>query len=148
MYKRILIATDGSELATKAVEHGMSLAKIVNAPVVVATVTEAWSSFDLARAARQGNQNPIAQYEEMATNVANHILEKASQIAKSHGVTCELMHIRDQHPAEGIVKTATEKGCDLIVMASHGRRAISRMILGSQANEVLSHSKVPTLIVR
>ncbi len=111
-------------------------------------MTEAWSSFDLAREVRHGNQNPIAQYEEIATKAANQILEKASQVAKSHGVTCELIHVQDQHPAEGIVKAATEKGCDLIVMASHGRRGISRVLLGSQANEVVTHSKVPTLIVR
>jgi nucleotide-binding universal stress UspA family protein len=148
MYKRILIATDGSELANKAVEHGISLAKIVNVPVVVATVTEAWSSFDVAREVHQGSKNPIAQYEEIAATAAKQVLEKASQIAKSHGVICELVHVPDQHPAEGIVKTATEKGCDLIVMASHGRRGISRMLLGSQANEVVTHSKVPTLIVR
>jgi nucleotide-binding universal stress UspA family protein len=148
MYKRILVATDGSELATKAVEHALLLAKLAQAPVVVATVTEAWSSFDLAREARQGNQNPIAQFEEMANSAANRVLEKASQVAKSHGVSCELVHVRDRHPAEGIVAVATEKDCDLIVMASHGRRGISRMLLGSQANEVLTHSKVPVLIVR
>jgi nucleotide-binding universal stress UspA family protein len=148
MYKRILVATDGSELATKAVEHASLLAKLAQAPVVVTTVTEAWSSFDLAREARQGNQNPIAQFEEMANSAANRVLEKASQVAKSHGVSCDLVHVRDRHPAEGIVAVATEKGCDLIVMASHGRRGISRMLLGSQANEVLTHSKVPVLIVR
>ncbi len=148
MYKHILVATDGSELATKAVEHAMSLAKLAQAPVVVATVTEAWSSLDLARAARHGNQNPITQYEEMTISAANHVLEKAAQLAKSQGVSCELVHVQDRHPAEGIVAAATEKGCDLIVMASHGRRGISRMLLGSQANEVLAHSKVPILIVQ
>ena len=148
MYKRILIATDGSELGNKAVDHAMLLAKLAQAPVVVATVTEAWSSLDLARAARHGNQNPIAQYEEMAISAANHVLEKAAQVAKSHGVKCELFHVQDRHPAEGIVAAANEKGCDLIVMASHGRRGISRMLLGSQANEVLTHSKIPVLIVR
>jgi nucleotide-binding universal stress UspA family protein len=148
MYKRILIATDGSELASKALEHGMTLAKTVNAPVVVVTVTEPWSSFDLAREVRQGSQNPIVEFEEIAASASNRILEKASQAAQSRGVTCELLHMKDQHPAEGIVKAATDKGCDLIVMASHGRRGISRALLGSQANEVVTHSKVPTLIVR
>ena len=148
MYQRILIATDGSELASKAVDHGISLAKILQIPVVVATVTEAWSSFDLAREARQGSQNPISEYEEMAAAAANNILEKASQIAKSQGVACELVHVQDRHPAEGIIAAATQKACDLIVMASHGRRGISRVLLGSQANEVLTHSKVPALIVR
>ena len=148
MYHRILIATDGSELAGKAVDHGISLAKVHQVPVVVVTVTEAWSSLDLARAARHGNQNPINQYEQMAASAANSILQKAAQVAKSNGVSCDLVHVQDQHPAEGIVAAAKEKDCDLIVMASHGRRGVSRMLLGSQANEVLTHSKVPALIVR
>jgi nucleotide-binding universal stress UspA family protein len=148
MYGRILIATDGSELAGKAIIHGISLAKRLNAPVCIVTVTEAWSSSDLARAARRGNQNPIAQYEEMATAAASHILEGAAQVAKAAGVSCETVHIRDQHPAEGIIAAAGDKACDLIVMASHGRRGLGRLLLGSQANEVLTHSKVPALIVR
>lgn len=148
MYRRILIATDGSELADKALAHGMSLAKILGVPVVVVTVTESWSSLDLARAARHGTSNPISQYEEMAISAASNILAKAGEIAKSHGVTCELVHIQDQHPAEGIIQAATERGCDLIVMHAHGRRGLSRMLLGSQSNEVLIRSKVPALIVR
>ena len=148
MYERILIATDGSELATKAIVHGINLAKQLNAHLCIATVTEAWSSTDLARAARHGNHNPIAQYEEMATAAATHILEGAAQVAKAAGVSCETVHIRDQHPAEGIIAAAKDKACDLIVMASHGRRGLGRLLLGSQANEVLTHSKVPALIVR
>ena len=148
MYKRILIATDGSELASKAVVHGLALAKDLKVPVSIVTVTEMWSSLEVARMARLGNQNPISQYEEMATAAASNILDKAAQIAKSQGVTCELVHVRDQHPAEGIIATAKDKGCDLIVMASHGRRGIDRILLGSQANEVLTHSRVPALIVR
>jgi nucleotide-binding universal stress UspA family protein len=148
MYKRILIATDGSELATRAVTHGLTLAKDLNVPVCAVTVTEAWSAFDLARMARMGSQNPISQYEEVATAAAKNILDKAAQLAKSQGVPCELIHVRDQHPAEAIIATAKDKGCDLIVMASHGHRGFDRLLLGSQANEVLTHSKIPALIVR
>ena len=148
MYKCILIATDGSELAGKAVTHGVALAKGLNVPVTVVTVTEAGSALELARMARMGNQNPIAQYEEMASAAASNILEHAAQIAKSQGVPCEVVHVQDRHPAEGIIATAKEKGCDLIVMASHGRRGIDRLLLGSQSNEVITHSKVPALIVR
>lgn len=148
MYQRILIATDGSETASKAVAHGIALAKDLKIPVSVVTVTEAWSAFDLAKMTRLGSQNPITQYEEMATAAASNILEKAAQIAKSQGVTCELVHVRDQYPAEGIIATAKDKGCDLIVMASHGHRGIDRLLLGGQANQVLTHSKVPALIVR
>lgn len=148
MYQRILIATDGSELAGKAVDHGIALAKRLSVPVTVVTVTEAWSALDLARMARQGNQNPISQYEQMAAAAATNILDKTREIANSQDVTCDVVHVQDQHPAEGIIATAKDRGCDLIVMASHGRRGIDRLLMGSQANEVLTHSKVPTLIVR
>lgn len=148
MYQRILIATDGSELASKAVAHGIALAKDLKVPVSVVTVTEAWSAFDLGRMSQLGSKNPIAQYEEIATAAANNVLEKAAQVAKSQGVACEKVHVRDKYPAEGIIATAEEKGCDLIVMGSHGHRGIDRLLVGSQANQVLTHSKVPTLIVR
>lgn len=148
MYKRILIATEGSEFGGKALAHGLALAKALNVPVCVVTVTEAWSAFELARMARVGNRNPIEQFEEMVTAAASNILSHAADLAKSQGVSCETVHVRDRHPAEGIIAAAAEKGCDLIVMASHGRRGVNRLLLGSQANEVLTHSKVPALIVR
>jgi nucleotide-binding universal stress UspA family protein len=148
MYKRILIATEGSEFGGKALTHGLALAKALNVPVVVVTVTEAWSALELARLTRLGNRNPIEHYEEMVTAAGNHILTHAADLAKSQGVSCETLHVRDSHPSEGIIMAASQKGCDLIVMASHGRRGVDRMLLGSQANEVLTHSKVPALIVR
>ena len=148
MYKRILIATEGSEFGGKALTHGLALAKAINVPVVVVTVTEAWSALDLAHMARIGNRNPVEQYEGMVSAAGNHILTHAAEAAKSQGVNCETVHVRDSQPAEGIIETALQKGCDLIVMASHGRRGVNRLLLGSQANEVLTRSKVPALIVR
>jgi len=148
MYQNILIATDGSELASKAVTHGVALAKQLNVPVTMVTVTEGWSALELSHMARQGAKNPIFQFEEMAATAASNILHKAKQIADSQGVSCDTIHIQDQHPAEGIITAARVKSCDLIVMASHGRRGLDRVLLGSQANEVLTHSTVPALIVR
>jgi nucleotide-binding universal stress UspA family protein len=148
MYKQILIATDGSELAGRAVVHGLALAKEVKAPVILITVTQPWSALELAHEARMGKANPIHQFEDMAAASAKVILDAAEQKAKIAGVTYELIHVPDQHPAEGIIAIAEKKGCDLIVMASHGRRAIGRLLLGSQVSEVLALSKVPTLIVR
>ena len=148
MYKHILIATDGSELANRALAHGLALAKQVKAPVTLVTVTQPWSAFDMAHKAREGNRDPLNQFEKIAGASAKTILDAAAQKAKNADVACELVHMQDQHPAEGIIATAEQKGCDLIVMASHGRRAVGRLLLGSQAVEVLSHSKVPALIVR
>jgi nucleotide-binding universal stress UspA family protein len=148
MYKHILIATDGSELASRAVAHGLALAKEVKASVTVVTATQPWSALDLAHEARLGHTNPINQFEEIAAASAKAVLDAAARQAKAAGVTCELVHVADKHPAEGIIAIAEKQGCDLIVMASHGRRAVGRLLLGSQASEVLAHTKVPTLIVR
>ena len=149
MYKKMLIAIDGSELADRALAHGLALAKEVKASVTVVTVTQLWSAFDMAHKARQDrDRNPMQQFEEIAAASAKVILDAAEQTAKRAGVACELVHVPDQHPAEGIIATAEKRGCDLIVMASHGRRAVGRLLLGSQAVEVLAHSKIPALIVR
>jgi nucleotide-binding universal stress UspA family protein len=148
MYKHILIATDGSALATKALEHGLALAKRDNAQVTVVTVTESWSPLDVAHEVRQGRPDPVGHFEEIAAAAAKHILDGAVERASAHGVTCNVAHVKDQHPAEGIVAVAKEKECDLIVMASHGRRGVSRILLGSQAHEVLTHCTIPALIVR
>src|SRR4029078_7404415 len=148
MYKRILIATDGSELATRALVHGLAVAKEVKAPVTLVTVTQPWSAFDMAHKAREGNRDPMHQFEEIAAASARAILDAARQKAQMAGVACELVHVPGQHPAEGIIATAEKNGCELIVMASPRRRAVGRLLLGSQAVEVLAHSKVPALIVR
>lgn len=148
MYKHLLIATDGSELADRALAHGLALAKEVRAAVTLVTVTQLWSAFDMAHKAREGNRDPMHQFEEIAATSAKKILDAAAQKAKLAGVACELVHVPDQHPAEGIIEIAEKKGCDLIVMASHGRRGVERLLLGSHVSEVLAHSKVPTLVVR
>jgi nucleotide-binding universal stress UspA family protein len=148
MYNHILIATDGSDLASRALAHGLALAKQVKSKVTLVTVTQPWSAFDMAHKAREGNRDPLHQFEEMAVASAKAVLGAAEQKAKAAGVACELVHVPEQHPAEGIIATADQRGCDLIVMASHGRRAVGRLLLGSQAVEVLAHSKVPALIVR
>ena len=148
MYQHMLIATDGSELARKALEHGLALAKLVGAQVTIVTVTEPWSPFEMAQEAREHRANPVAQFEAIAAAAAGRILDDAAERAKAKGVTCDFIHVKDRHPAEGIMSTADEKGCDLIVMGSRGLRGISRLLLGSQAYEVLTHCRVPSLIMR
>lgn len=148
MYKKMLIATDGSEPSSLAVQHGVELAKAVGAAVVLVTVTEIWSALDVARAAESGISDPIEQYEKIAEKSARRTLDAAEAIVKSAGVSCETLHVRDQAPAEGVVSAAKDKGCDLIVVGTHGRRGINRVILGSQATKVLAYSEVPVLVVR
>ncbi|MDH3195629.1 MAG: universal stress protein [Hyphomicrobiales bacterium] len=148
MYRNILISTDGSDLAGKAVEHGVGLAKDLDAAVTFVTVTEMWSALDMAAEVEHGTLNPLEVYEEMAAKAAEKILTAAKAAARKAGVKCETLHVRDRPPAEGIIATAEEKGCDLIVMASHGRRGLNRILLGSQTTEVLAYTKVPVLVVR
>ena len=148
MYRRILIATDGSKLAQVAVEHGLELAQSVGAAAIFVTITEPWSALEMAGAAEQGRPEAIQAYEDAAARSAETILEDAKSLAQSIGVVSETRHVRDRPPAEGILETAESEQCDLIVMASHGRRGLGRMLLGSQTAEVLAHSKKPVLVLR
>lgn len=148
MYTNILIATDGSELASRAVVHGLTLAKKLNATANIVTVTEMWSALEVAHRGRSGQTDPIGTYEAVAANSAKAILDDSAKIAQSHGVPCKTLHVADMHPAEGIVETADKIGADLIVIASHGRRGLSRLLLGSQTYEVVTHTKVPVMVIR
>lgn len=148
VYKQILIATDGSELAGRAVDHGLKLAKALGVPVLIVTVTEAWASIDLGLMAQYSDAASMAAYREATIASATEVLDAAEATAKKAGVTCRTLHVANHPPAEGIVATAETEGCDLIVMASHGRRGLGRMLLGSQTVEALTYSKVPVLVVR
>ena len=148
MYDRILIATDGSELAGRGLAHGLALAAALRVPVLVVTVTEPWMpAFDdaLALSADPAMQ---AEYREGCARSAQRILQDAVAQATTAGVACETVHVAEGYPAEAVVKAATEHGAGLVVMASHGRRGLGRMLLGSQTQAVLVKSTVPVLVVR
>ena len=145
MYKSILIATDGSELAGKAVEQGLALAKALSAKVTVTTVTEPWT---MVAPGEIGMTIPIEEYEKGVGEHAAKILQDAQARAKTVGAPCEILHVKDRYPADGILDAAKSVGADLIVMASHGRRGIARMLIGSQATRVVTHSTIPVLICR
>jgi nucleotide-binding universal stress UspA family protein len=145
MYKHILITTDGSDLAQKGVDQGLALAKALAAKVTSVTVTEPMAAMLVGEAAIA---LPLDEYDKAASANASRILAGVSASAAKAGVACEVLHVKDQYPAEGIVDAAKARGCDLIVMASHGRRGLSRLLLGSQATRVLTHSEVPVLVCR
>jgi nucleotide-binding universal stress UspA family protein len=145
MYKDILIATDGSDLAQKAVLQGLELAKRLDAAVTAVTVTAPWP---VAEAGGVMVASPIKEYETSVAKEAEKILDAVGQLAARVGVKCKTVHVPNQYPAEGIIEEAKAKGCDLIVMASHGRRGIARLVLGSQATRVLAYSTVPVLICK
>lgn len=148
MYKHILIPTDGSELATKGLEQGLALAKALQASVTIVTVTELWSAYELAIEARSGKHNPVERFEKEASETATRVLEAAAAKASAAGVSAKTIHIPDMHPAEGIIQAATDNGCDVIVMSSHGRRGMRRFILGSQTAEVVTQTAIPVLVIR
>lgn len=148
MYRNILIATDGSELAGKAVDQGVALAKTLGAAVIFVTVTEKLSALDMAEEAQLGEPDPIGRYRELTDRAASKILDAARAVGEKADVTCTGVHVGDSIPAEGIIEIAGKEGCDLIVMASHGRRGLNRLMLGSQTAEVLALSKVPVLVLR
>lgn len=145
MYKHLLIATDGSELAQRAVAQGCELAKALGSKVTVVTVTEPWR---MVAPAEVAVVYPIEEYEQAAASNANKILADAASAAAKAGLSCETMHIKDQFPAEGIVETAQARACDLIVMASHGHRGLMEFVLGSQAHRVVTTCAVSVLICR
>lgn len=145
MYKHILIATDGSAVGDKAIEQGLEVAKRFGAKATIVKVTEMWSALDVAG---RDAMSKIETYERAASEAATAILGKAAASAKQVGVPCETLHVPDRVPADGIVATADAKGCDLIVMGSHGRRGLNKMLLGSQAQSVLALTKKPVLIAR
>jgi nucleotide-binding universal stress UspA family protein len=145
MYKHILIATDGSELAQKAVTRGLALAKALGANVTAITVTD---MFPTGPYGSIPTPSMIELYENAEAESAANILSSVSAEATKLGVACATVHVKDQSPVEGILATVREKGCDLIVMASHGRRGVVQLLLGSQAQKVVTLSPVPVLIGR
>lgn len=148
MYRKILVATDGSDLAAQALKSGAQLAKTLSADLVVISVTEPLPPIDAAAQAEIGVTDPFSNYEKLAAQGAQQTLNTAEQLASKVGVVCETIHVKGRHPADGIVETAEANGVDLIVMASHGRRGLTKLLLGSVTQEVLVRSKVPVLVCR
>lgn len=148
MYKNILIATDGSELAAKGVSHGCALAAALGAKVTVLTVTPPLDPQVVRIAQGAGVEDPVGQYDY---TIAEEMKERFAAVearAAEQGVTVDLMHEIDDSPAEAIVRAAKRLGCDLIVMSSHGRRGARRLILGSQTAEVVTTTDIPVLVIR
>jgi nucleotide-binding universal stress UspA family protein len=145
MYKSILIPTDGSELAEKAVRAGISLSKAIGAKITVLTVT---MPFHILTTDPQTIEDTRPQYNKRMEGHAAKILGAAVNAAKAAGVACDTVHIEHEHPYRAIIDTATSKGCDLIEMASHGRRGVSAILIGSETMKVLTHSKIPVLVHR
>ena len=148
MYKHILIATDGSDLANKGVEQGLALAEQLHARVTVLSVVEPLETRVAQAAILGGIEDPVARYDQRVDEDMKKRFAPIERKAAEHGVGIELFHEVDSSPAEAIVRAAKLRGCDLIVMSSHGRRGIRKLLLGSQTAEVLVHTTTPVLVIR
>jgi len=145
MYEHILIPTDGSDLSEQAIDYGVALAKAVNAKVTGITVSTPFLIFAVEP---HMAADTLDSYTERVSIVAAKLLARVEDAAAAAGVTCDVVHAQHEHPYQAIIDTAIARGCDLIVMASHGRRGISAIVLGSETVKVLTHSTIPVLVYR
>lgn len=148
MYKHILLPLDGSEFSMKAVAQGIDLAKAVSAKVTFITVVP---HFRLA--VTIGHSSEIVRklekdHEAEARKHADELLSKVEADAEKKGVACDRIVVVDDSPHDQIIAAAEKANCDLVVMASHGRRGLDAVLLGSETIKVLTHSKIPVLVVR
>jgi nucleotide-binding universal stress UspA family protein len=147
MINKILIPTDGSELSRKAVNAGIEFAKQINAKVVGFYAAEKYPIFVYGEVIPVEVISP-EEFRQQEDTRAKVLLGFIEATAKNAGVECSTEFVESAQPYEAIIKTAEKQGCNLIYMASHGRRGLSALVLGSETNKVLTHSKVPVLVYR
>ncbi len=145
MYKNILVPTDGSELSQMAVKEAVALAKDLNTKVTGLTVTLPFHIFSLDPTVVTDTSE---DYEADMKVIAQKYLQFVADAAASAGVECETVRVTDEYPYRAIIDTANKKGCDLIFMASHGRRGLSAVLIGSETMKVLTHCTIPVLVHR
>lgn len=145
MYRHVLIATDGSELASAATARGLEIAKASGARVTIVTVSEFYPT---ASGSLFPRPDDVERYESAAAKAAKATLDKVAADARALGLECMTRHVPDQSPAEGILDVCRQEGCDLIVMSTHARRGLDRILLGSQSAKVVTLSKVSVLVAR
>lgn len=145
MYRHILVPTDGSALSMTAVQNAMAFARDAGAKVTVLTVLEPFQIFSMDSTQLSDTK---AEYETHARQAGDRHLAEAGSTAKALGVPHELVQVTQALPWKAIIDTAKEKQCDLIAMASHGRRGAAALILGSETVKVLTHSTIPVLVFR
>lgn len=146
MFKNILIPTDGSEQSQRAVRTGVELAKIHKARVTGIHVIPDYHLL----IAYEGAFDPITEerIEEEARARAESYLAFIRKTAEEAGVPCDTVCETSDHPYDAILKTAEARNCDLILMTSHGRKGLAAVLLGSETRKVLTHTRVPVLVVR
>ena len=146
MFKSILIPTDGSELSQRAVRSAVELAKLHQARLTGIHVIPDYHLL----IAYEGAFDPVTEerIEEEAKSRAETYLEYIRKTAQDAGISCDTVCETSDHPHDAILKTANARKCDLIVMTSHGRKGLAAVLLGSETRKVLTHGKIPVLVVR
>lgn len=145
MFKHILVATDGSELSKRAIEMAVALAQSVGAKVTAVAATWPVPPLHIEGA---GKAVPNDVLDQNMIDFARRSLEVAVRAAAAAGVACQTVHVVRPQAYEAILETAKNSGCDLIVMASHGRAGASALLLGSETSKVLAHATLPVLVCR
>lgn len=145
MLDHILIPTDGTEISIQAAAFGVQLAKRMGAKVTAVTVTTPADAIMVGEVCVIRNTE---EYEEKASASAGVMLDAVSKLATDAGVACEKVHARSPLPWHGILEAAKSRNADMIVMASHGRRGLSAMLIGSETQKVVNHSHIPVTIYR
>jgi nucleotide-binding universal stress UspA family protein len=145
MFKHILIPTDGSDLSRKAMLYGVQLARESNAKVTALTIRQPYMVTAVDTFAVVGSQE---EFENSSREIADRALEQAKMAGEAAGVGVDAAQEVHDQPYRAIIDCALANGCDLIVMASHGRRGVSALLLGSETSKVLTHSTIPVLVYR
>ena len=144
MYKRILVPTDGSEITAKAVETAVTMARAFGATLLTLAVKEPFPY----SAITEMQPIPPQEFFDAQERIAVKHLDQVKAACAAAGVECLAAAVEAAHPWESIIDFGKDQGAVLIVMASHGRRGVAALLLGSETQKVLTHSTVPVLVVR
>lgn len=147
MYKRILVATDGSSLSKKAVANAIQLAATCGAELVALKVVPRYPQ-TYFEGSIPLSPNEIGRIEKQWTDAAAENLAAVQKSATAKGVSCKTVTVKSDVVSDAIISTAKKQKVDLVVMASHGRRGIKRLLLGSETQQVLTHCHTPVLVLR
>jgi nucleotide-binding universal stress UspA family protein len=147
MFKNILIPTDGSKLSAKAIKSGLAYAKSIKARVTGCYVVEPFQPYYFGDYIPPDMPTP-KEFERQAREAGEKYLAQMGALARAAGLKYSGSVVMADTPYAGIIKAAKKGRCDLIFMASHGRRGVSGLLLGSETNKVLTHSKIPVLVYR
>jgi len=148
MYKRVLVATDGSALSEKAVATAIDLALLTGAELVSVNVAHI-QPYGYFEGSMVLNQREVEATQEQADLAAQRLVDAVRTAAVAKGVrSAQAIVMKSNQVAEAIISTAKNQQCDLIVMASHGRRSFARLLMGSETLHVLTHSHIPVLVLR